>query len=159
MLRTAIAAADGHVMRMSKGIPTEGLDFYALLCADDEFCKELGRAVLAAGRLESALRKYLDKHTPETKTAKATLGNLVRFAKQHQLLTGMIPVLVTLRDQRNYLTHNVHALFSGLIEETILEGSGLLDSDVDLFVERAWQLRGNLDGMADIVFDELELNE
>lgn len=146
-------------MHMRKGIPIDGLDFYALLCADEAFCKELGRAVLAAGRLESALRRYLEKHAPETKTGKATLGGLLRFAKEHQLLIGMVPALEMLRDQRNYLTHNVHALFSGLIEATILEGSGLLDSDVDLFVDRAWQLRDNLDGMADIVFDELEHNE
>ena len=40
---------------MRRGEPTEGIEFYKLLYADDEFCKELGRAVLAAGRLEVEL--------------------------------------------------------------------------------------------------------
>ena len=56
-----------------------------------------------------------------------------------------------LRDQRNYLAHNVHALFSGLVEETILERTGLLDSDVSLYTDRAWQLRENLENLADII--------
>jgi hypothetical protein len=65
----------------------------------------------------------------------------------------MLPALEMLRDQRNYLTHNIHALFSGLVEETILESTGLLDSDVDLFTERAWQLKENLEGLADIILE------
>jgi hypothetical protein len=63
----------------------------------------------------------------------------------------MLPALETLRDQRNYLAHNVHALLSGLIQETILEGSALLDSDVHTYTERAWQLKENLNHLADIV--------
>jgi hypothetical protein len=136
---------------MRKGEPTAGLDFYKLLCSDDEFCKELGRAVLAAGRLESGLKRFLDRHAAEAETAKATLGRLIGFAEQRNLLTKLVPALKTLRDQRNCLTHNIHALFSGLIEETILEGDGLLDSDVDLFTERASQLKANLDGLAGIL--------
>ncbi len=143
-------------MCMRKGEPTEGLEFYELLRGDMEFCKELGRAVLAAGRLESALKLYIDKHAPGETTTKATLGRLIEFAKKHDLLTKMVPVLENLKAQRNYLTHNIHALFSGLTEETILERSGLLDSDVSLFAERAWQLADNLDGLADIVFEQLE---
>jgi hypothetical protein len=63
----------------------------------------------------------------------------------------MLPALETLRDQRNYLTHNIHALLSGLVEETILEGSGLLDSDIHTYTERAWQLKENLNDLADII--------
>jgi hypothetical protein len=63
----------------------------------------------------------------------------------------MLPPLKMLRDQRNYLTHNVHALFLGLVRETILERDGLLDSDVDTFTERAWQLQENLNGLAEII--------
>jgi len=138
-------------MCVRKGVPTAGLDFYELLSSDDEFCKELGRAVLAAGRLESGLKRFLNRHAPEAETTKATLGRLIGFAEQRNLLTKLIPALKTLKDQRNYLTHNIHALFSELIEETILEREGLLDSDVDLFTERASQLKANLDGLAEIL--------
>ena len=143
---------------MRKGVPTQGLEFYALLQEDDEFCAELGRAVLAAGRLESALRRLIQSHNPELDTTAATLGRLIAFAKEHQMLTKMIPALEMLKDQRNYLTHNIHALFSGLIEETILEREGLLDSDVDLYTERAWQLKKNLNGLAAIVENDTDNN-
>ncbi len=66
----------------------------------------------------------------------------------------MIPALEMLKDQRNYLAHNLHGLFSGMIEETILERTNLLDSDVDLFTERAWQLQRNLNALAEIIADE-----
>jgi len=138
---------------MRRGEAAEGLEFYVLLCEDDEFCRELGRAVLAAGRLESALNRYIYDNAPDENTTRATLGRLINLARKHQLLSKMLPALETLRDQRNYLTHNIHALFSGLVEETILESTRLLDSDVHLFAERAWQLKENLDALADIISD------
>lgn len=141
-------------MYMRKGKPVEGLEFFALLYEDDNFCKELGRALLAAGRLESSLKRYISSHAPKENTTKAALGRLIEFAKQHQLLLKMLPVLEMLKDQRNYLTHNIHALFSGLVEETILERTGLLDSDVDLFTDRASQLKENLNALADILSRE-----
>lgn len=136
---------------MRKGEPVEGLQFYQLLYQDNNFCMELGRAILAAGRLESALTHYLNSHASDQKAMDASLGRLITFAKKRQLLTQMIPVLEMLRDQRNYLTHNLHALFTGLIEETILSKSDLLDSDVDTFTERAYQLKENLNGLANIL--------
>lgn len=136
---------------MRKGESAEGLEFYALLYEDEIFCQELGRAILAAGRLESALKQYISSHATKENTTKATLGRLIEFAKEHQLLSKMLPVLETLKDQRNYLTHNIHALFSGLVEETILARTGLLDSDVDLFADCASQLKDDLNALADIL--------
>ncbi|MFA6282802.1 MAG: hypothetical protein WCT30_05295 [Desulfurivibrionaceae bacterium] len=136
---------------MYKGEPISGSDFFRLLYADDKFCAELGRAVLAAGRLESILKQYIAKHAAETNTSKAALGELIKFARKHTLLHQMLPALETLKDQRNYLTHNIHALLSGLVEETILEGYGLLDSDIHTYTELAWQLKENLNGLADII--------
>ncbi len=138
-------------MCLRKGEPSEGLDFYSLLCKDDEFCQELGRAVLAAGRLESALIQYVSQNAPSRNTTRATLGQLITRAKKHDMLSRMLPALESVRDQRNYLTHSIHALFSGLVEETILERSNLLDSDVNLFIDRAWQLADNLNGLAEIL--------
>ncbi|HTU19458.1 MAG TPA: hypothetical protein VMG10_15465 [Gemmataceae bacterium] len=142
-------------MSMWKGEPVDGPAFYELLCADDTFCAQLGRAVLAAGRLESALKRHITENEKNFDLTRATLGKLVTVAGQRNFLSRMIPALEMLRDQRNYLTHNVHALLSGLIEETILEGSNLLDSDVHTYTERAWQLSENLNDLAEIVEAEL----
>jgi len=141
---------------MYKGEPTEGIEFFKLLYADDNFCKELGRAVLAAGRLEVELIKYLNNKNVEEDTKKASLGKLIAFAKKHELLVKLVPALETIKDQRNYLAHNIYALFSGLIEETILERTDLLDSDVYTYTERAWQLKENINGLADIIAKENE---
>jgi hypothetical protein len=59
---------------MRKGEPVEGLAFYRLLYEDGAFCAELGRAILAAQRLESALKRFLRSKTLEVDTAHATLG-------------------------------------------------------------------------------------
>lgn len=139
---------------MIKDTYAEGLEFYKLLYADDEFCKELGRAVLAAGRLEAELTKYMDNKKVGVKIKKATFGTLIEYARKHEMLTKMVPVLEIMRDQRNYLAHNIYALFSGLIEETILPGYGLLDSDVDLFTDRVCQLTEDLNWLADVVAKE-----
>jgi hypothetical protein len=136
---------------MRKGEPVEGLAFYRLLYDDDAFCAELGRAILAAQRLESALKQFLHSNASKADTTRATLGKLIKFAESNKLLTQMLPPLKMLLDQRNYLIHNVHALFLGLVEETILEREGLLDSDVDTFTEKAWQLKENLNGLAEII--------
>jgi len=44
---------------MWAGESVESTAFYKLLCSDVEFCAELGRAVLAAGRLETALKRRI----------------------------------------------------------------------------------------------------
>lgn len=136
---------------MRNGEPLEGVEFFNQLSDDENFCKELGRAMLAAGRLEAELIKYFSAKGVDEKTNKANLGRLLRIAKKNEILVKMVPALETLNDQRNYLAHNIYALFSGQVEETILPRSGLLDSDIDVFTERAWQLKENLNGLANIV--------
>lgn len=136
---------------MREGKPLEGVAFFKQLSADEEFCKELGKAVLSAGRLEVELIRYLNSKEVEENTEKANLGKLIRFAKKHTLLEKMVPALEMLNDQRNYLAHNIYALFSGLVEETLLPRTDLLDSDIDVFTERAWQLKENINGLADLV--------
>ncbi len=139
---------------MPKGESTVGIEFYKLLYENDDFCKELGQAILAAGRLEAELINYINKQNVEEKTKKANLGKIIIIAKKHKLLEKMVPVLETIKDQRNYLTHNIYALFSGLVEETILPRSELLDSDVWSYTERAWELKENLNGIADIIAEK-----
>ena len=139
------------MLAMFEGKSIEGIEFYNLLYTNDEFCKEFGQAILAAGRLESVLKQYLNETVPGEDTSKATLGRLIKIAEKNPLLRKMVPVLESIRDQRNYFTHNIYALFSGLVEETILERTGLLDSDVATYMERAWMLKENLNGLADII--------
>jgi hypothetical protein len=154
--RDAACAPQLVVMCMYKGEPTQGIEFFKLLYADENFCKELGRAVLATGRLEAELINYLNNKNIKENTKKANLGKLIVYAKKHELLGKVVPALEMIKDQRNYLAHNIYALFSGLIEETILERNDLLDSDVYTYTERAWQLKENINGLADIVEKENE---
>ncbi len=141
---------------MRNGEPLEGVEFFNQLSDDEDFCKELGKAMLAAGRLEAELIRYLSIKGIDEETNKANLGRLLRIAKKNEILVKMVPALEMLNDQRNYLAHNIYALFSGQVEETILLRSGLLDSDIDVFTERAWQLKENLNGLAIIVAEYSE---
>jgi hypothetical protein len=136
---------------MRNGEPAAGIEFYDLLYEDDDFCKELGRSVLAAGKLEVALIRYIDNQDITANTKKATLGKLICLAKKHELLTKMVPALETIRDQRNYFTHNIYALFSDLIEETLIPKFNLLDSDIDIFTGRASQFIENVHALTGII--------
>lgn len=137
---------------MYKGEPTKGLEFYNLLMQSDKFTSELGKIALASGRLEAELIFFLKRKEIQVKRKKPTLGTLVEIAKEnHALDKTEILVLKQISEQRNYLTHNIYALFSDLINETILEKENLLDSDVHSYVDRAWVLRDNLEGLTDII--------
>jgi hypothetical protein len=141
-------------MQKFEGRSVGGTEFFALLYADNDFCAQLGRTMLAAGRLETALKRYLKTRRPELKFEHANLGTVIRLLQKHTLLVKMQPVIEVLKSQRNYLAHNIHALLSDWIEETILERSHLLDSDVSTYCERARELTENLNGLADIVEKE-----
>ncbi len=134
---------------MRNGDSLEGLDFFAALNEDEAFCVELGKAMLAAGKLEVELVNYLSQQ--KKIDGKKTLGQLIGFAEKHELLTDMVAALKTINSQRNYLAHNIYGLFSGLLTETLLPKSGLLDSDIDVFTLTAIGLKNDLLGLADIV--------
>ncbi len=137
---------------MYKGKPTEGIKFYDLLVESEEFTSELGRVALASGRLEAELILFLKRNKITGNYKKATLGSLLDIAKINNLLDkNTIIALREISKQRNYITHNIYALFTDLIDETVLEKNNLLDSDVHLYIDRAWQLKENLDGLADII--------
>lgn len=138
-------------MCMYKGEPVTGQEFFDLLYRDDEFCAQFGRTLLAAGRLESELKQYLDAQSIPLKNKRSTLGQLLRLLEKHELLQRMQPSLELLTTQRNYLTHNLFELLMGFIEETLLPRTDLLDSDVHTYTEKVWQLEENLKGLADIV--------
>jgi len=136
---------------MYKGEPTKGLEFYKLLNESEEFTSELGKVALASGKLEAELIILLTKNGIKGNYKKATLGTLIDIADKNELIdNNMRSILKGLSKQRNYITHNIYALFIDLIGETILEKEKLLDTDVILYIERAWQLRVNLNDIANI---------
>jgi hypothetical protein len=144
---------------MYAGKPTEGLEFYRLLFKSDEFCAEMGRVALASSQLEAELIQLLLERNVPVKVEGLPLGALVKAARKHHVLEGNeLSVLDDLCSQRNYLTHNIYALFIDLIEETRLERSNLVDSDVHTYTECARQLRENLVGLAEIVVQNIANN-
>ncbi len=135
-----------------KGETTEGRDFYDLLYESKEFNEQLGKVTLAAGRLEAELTLLLISKGLLEKPNQQTLGQLINSCKKNELLSeNLISTLERICFQRNYLTHNIFALLTELIEETILEGRELIDTDVTTYTDRAWQLQKNLSGLADLI--------
>lgn len=112
----------------------------------------MGRVTLAAGKLEAELIRLLARSSVPEKLDGLSLGKLITIASKYGVLDkNEIRALKEVCGQRNYLTHNIYALFIDLIEETGLERSNLLDSDVHTYIERAWQLKEDLLGLAEIV--------
>jgi hypothetical protein len=137
---------------MYKEEPTEGIKFFTLLFESEEFTSELGKVALVSGKLEAELIIFLKHFGIKGTYERATLGSLIDMAKKNNLLDkNIINALSLIAKQRNYITHNIYALFTDLIDETILEKSNLLDSDVHLYFERARQLKENLIHLADLI--------
>jgi hypothetical protein len=137
---------------MYKGEPSKGVEFFNLLYESEDFTEELGKVTLAAGRLESEIILYYLRNGIEENFSRLTLGQLIKVGKKNNLLDkNLVNALELICMQRNYLTHNIYALFIDLIDETILEKRNLIDTDVLTYVDRAWQLKTNLNGLADII--------
>lgn len=137
---------------MYKGKPTQGNNFYNLLEKSEEFTSELGKVALASGKLEAELIIYLELHDIKGKYKRATLGTLIEKVETNGFLDkNIINAIKMISKQRNYITHNIYALFIDKLDETILEKNDLLDSDVHLYIERVWQLNENINGLAEII--------
>ncbi len=137
---------------MFKGKPTKGIDFFHLLEKSEEFTSELGKVILNSGKLEAELIILFERHDIKEVNKRSTLGTLIRKAEMHKLLdNNMIHALKTITDERNYITHNIYALFIDQLSETLLEKTDLLDSDVNLYIEKAWQLNENIKGLTEII--------
>ena len=135
---------------MYQGKPASGLKFYNLLFESEEFTTELGKVALASGKLEAELILYLKRKGINKDLSRSTLGSLIKIAEQTELLNyNQLESLKMVTRQRNYITHNIYALFTDIKEETILEKHNLLDSDVYTYKERAWQLKENLIAFAE----------
>lgn len=137
---------------MFKGEPVKGVEFYKLLLENENFSSELGKVALASGRLEVELMLYLSRNDVIVKNKLVTLGGLITICKRNNLLDkNLILSLQLISRQRNYFTHNIYALFTNLIDVTILERDNLIDTDVITYIDYAWQLRENLENLADLI--------
>lgn len=140
---------------MYQGKATKGKEFYSLLFDSVEFTSELGKVALASSKLEAEIILFLKHNEPKKDYSKATLGTLITVCDSKNILDkNTCFALKQISVQRNYLTHNIYSLFIDLLDETILEKENLLDSDVTLYVERAYQLKENLLGLAEIIGKE-----
>ncbi|MEJ1221737.1 hypothetical protein [Sediminicola sp. 1XM1-17] len=141
---------------MHNGKSKSGLEFYRLLHESEQFTSELGKVTLASGKLETEIKFLLIENQIKGDYEKATLGKLIEVASNHNLFDkNWIMSLKQISKQRNYLTHNLYALFSDLIEETILEKTNLLDLDVTLFISRVRHLNKDLDGLANLIREKI----
>lgn len=144
---------------MYKGKPTNGLEFYNLLLNSDEFTSALGKVTMASGRLEAEIIMHFNKAGVVGEFENATLGRLIKIGRNKNIFdNNLVMALEMISKQRNYLTHNIYALFSDAIEETILEKNNLLDSDVVTYLDKVYQLYENLIGMADVIKKGVNLN-
>jgi hypothetical protein len=137
---------------MYKGEPTKGIEFYNLLFESEEFTIELGKVTLASGKLEAELIMFLKNNGVTKNISRKTLGSLIEIGNEKNLFEKNLSIsLDQIAKQRNYLTHNIYALFIDLLDETILEKNNLLDSDVITYIDRVWQLKENLIGLTEII--------
>ena len=137
---------------MYKGEPTKGIEFYNLLFESEEFNIELGKVTLASGKLEAELMMFLKRNGVAKNISRKTLGKLIEIGEEYNLLDeNLLISLNMIAKQRNYLTHNIYALFIDLLDETILERNNLIDTDVLLYIDRVWQLKENLISLAEVI--------
>ena len=137
---------------MFKGESHKGINFYNLLFQNNEFCSELGKVSLSAGKLESEIVLFFKRSGINEKIIGKTLGQLIKIGKSKSLFdNNLIISWEMICKQRNYLTHNIYALFIEMIDQTILERENLLDTDVLLYTEKVYLLNENLNDLSEII--------
>jgi hypothetical protein len=137
---------------MFKGEPFRGVDFYNILFQNNDFCSELGKVTLSAGRLESEIILFFLRSGVDEKIIGKTLGQLIKVGESKVLFDkNLVMSLEMICKQRNYLTHNIYALYIELIDKTILERENLIDTDVLYYIDVVFILNENLNNLADII--------
>ncbi|MEW6550971.1 MAG: hypothetical protein AB1389_02480 [Campylobacterota bacterium] len=152
----------------------DGETFFNKLYEDEEFCKQLGKVMLSAAKLETQLIKLLENSEDNKKNMQydITMGVLIRKIENAKLLPeNTIIILKELAEQRNHLTHNIFIIFSdtienpklieklkdyqyikkNLLELTSEEKEYFLYSDTNVYTERAYILADNLNSIANSI--------
>jgi hypothetical protein len=129
-----------------------GIEFYNLLHESEKFTSELGKVTLSSGKLETEIKFLLKRNGINSDLSRATLGQLIGIVNDNNIFDeNLILALKQISKKRNYITHNLYALFSDLIEETILKKNDLMEYDVTLYIHRVWHLNQDLNGLADLI--------
>ena len=132
---------------------------FRALASDAEFCEMLGRAMLAAGELESSLRAYLAAQGHDVPESRATLGALTAKLAELGLLTeNGRSVLELMGTQRNHFAHKLFDLLTDRAESPLLPAEHLDQADVGdvgVFTDYAWTLTENLTGLTETVNQRL----
>jgi hypothetical protein len=116
------------------GINTEGSDFYNLLLKSEEFTCELGKAVLASGKLEAVIILYFSRLGVSVKP-NSPLGSLIsRGEKLNILDVNLCMALKQTNLQRIEFFHKIYSLFIKMNKEDLLPINNLLDSDVVTYI-------------------------
>ena len=135
---------------MYEGVRRSGLEFFADLKRSKDFCETLGCSVLAAGRLEGSIIRYLNECTSGKPIKSESLGRLIGILRDRDEDPKVIRALEETNRQRIDFVHNVHNILSGLTEEPTLPSENLIDTDVLAYKGYAMQLEENLNDMAAI---------
>jgi hypothetical protein len=118
----------------------------------EEFNIEMGKLTLAAGRLEAELIHLYKRKGVGENLSRFTLGKLIQYGKNNNILErDFAMALEHTCKQRNYITHSIYALFTELLEETMLPKEDLIDTDVLTYTDYAWATRRNLVDLADLI--------
>lgn len=142
-----------------------GENFFEELYQNEEFCNKLGKIILLASKLEVLLIKLIENSSADT-NYNLTMGKLIEKVEKLELLPkSTIEALRPLCEQRNHLTHNIFIILLDLIEDSKLieninsnksyvkkeifkqlleEKEEFTYYDVQLYIERAYQLEDNL---------------
>lgn len=157
---------------MSKKI--KGEKFFNKLYEDEDFCKQLGKVILSASKLEAQLIKLLE-NTNNDINYNITMGGMITKIEKVKLLpNNTIKVLRELSEQRNHLTHNIFIILSDIVDDAKLienikddkyikknllkltseEKEYFLYSDTHVYIERAYMLADNLNAIADTIKNE-----
>lgn len=135
-------------------------EFYTQLSENDDFCRALGKVMLAASKLEIELKQYLRLHGTEVSERQATLGNLINLLQKNGHLTKNGESHFREANlQRNYLVHNLYVSFVGEIRDWLLPTDKLIPEDVEVYIEKTEITAYNFSAYSKTVCDILANQE
>lgn len=124
---------------------------YEKLIADKEFSSGLGQAVLAAGRFEFLVKKYIiDKRYLDDPSKKMMLGPLIMKLAENKILGCTLEYhLHFLREQRNYFVHQIYELLNEI---------DIDDFEIQRFRNRVLGVRDEFEQFSRMITNESELD-
>ncbi|MDN5104856.1 hypothetical protein O8C79_06070 [Aliarcobacter butzleri] len=157
-----------------------GEKFFEKLYQNEKFCNKLGKIILLASKLEVLLIKLIEYSSADI-NYNLTMGKLIEKVERLELLPkNTIELLKLLCEQRNHFTHNIFIILSNFVEDSKLveninsnksyikkeifkqlveEKEELSYDDIQLYIERAYQLEDNLRHITESIYEKILLNK